>query len=96
MYPYHEQSLKDILREVADSMNWKAKLNEAKIKEIWAEKMGTTINFHTTQVKLRRDKLFIYINSSSLKHDLSFQKDKIKEFFNLELGGDVIKEVSIV
>lgn len=96
MYHYHEQSLKDILNEVAESLKWKPKLHQAKIRELWSEKMGTTINHHTTKILLRRNKLFIYINSASLKHELSYQKEQIITFFNVELGAQIIQEVSIV
>ncbi len=96
MHYHHQQSLKDILGEVSSSLNWNNKLHETKIKLLWSEKMGTTINQHTSKIRLRRDKLFIYINSASLKHELSFQKEKIREFFNQEFGDEVVKEVKIL
>ena len=57
--------------------------------------MGTTINHHTKEIKYRREKLYITIESSSLKQELSYEREKIKDMMNRALGGDFIKDVMI-
>ena len=90
-----EQKLGDVLKGMVDSMKWKEKLNETIVKETWKSKMGTTINHFTKEVKLRNKKLFISIESSSLKQELSYEREKIKEMMNHELGSDYIQDVII-
>ncbi|HHM21437.1 MAG TPA: DUF721 domain-containing protein [Bacteroidetes bacterium] len=90
-----EQRLSDVLKEMVDSLKWKNKLNETKIRQIWMEKMGTTINHHTKDIRLRKDKLYILIESSSLKQELSYEREKIKDMMNRELGSDCLKEVIV-
>ncbi len=90
-----EQKLGDVLKGMVDTMKWKEKLNETKIRETWKEKMGTTINHYTKEVKLRNKKLFISIESSSLKQELSYEREKIKDMMNHELGGDFVVDVII-
>ena len=90
-----EQKIGDVLKGMVDSPKWKDKLNETKIRETWKSKMGTTINHHTKEIKFRNEKLFISIESSSLKQELTYERDKIKEMMNKELGGEYIKDVMI-
>ena len=90
-----EQKISDVLKGMVDSMKWKEKLHETTIRETWKEKMGTTINHHTTEIKYRREKLYITIESSSLKQELSYGREKIREMMNLALGGDYVKQVMI-
>jgi predicted nucleic acid-binding Zn ribbon protein len=95
MHLENQQSLKEVLRDMVDTMKWKEKLNETRIRQIWSEKMGTTINHYTHEMNLKKDKLFIAITSASLKHELSYDREKIKTMMNRELGEDIVKEVII-
>ena len=90
-----EQKIGDILRGMAGSKKWKGKLNETKIRETWKGKMGTTINQYTKELRYRNEKLFITIEASSLKQELSYEREKIKNVMNQELGGDYVKDVII-
>ena len=90
-----EQKLGDVLKGMVDSMKWKDKLNETKIRDIWHQKMGTTINHHTREIKYRNGKIYLQIESSSLKQELSYEREKIKSMMNRELGGDYIQDVII-
>ena len=95
MHLENQHSLKDVLREMVDTMKWKEKLNETSIRQIWSEKMGTTINQYTREMNLRKGKLFITITSASLKNELSYDREKIREMMNRELGGDFVTDVII-
>lgn len=73
----------------------KPKLDEARIKERWAELMGKPIAKYTTDVSLKNGRLYIRIESAPLKKELTYSKEKIKELFNKEMGEDTIKDVLI-
>ncbi|MEO1258747.1 MAG: DUF721 domain-containing protein [Bacteroidota bacterium] len=90
-----EQKLSDVLKGMMDSMKWKEKLHETTIRDTWRDKMGTTINHHTKEIRYRREKLYIFIESSSLKQELSYEREKIKAMMNRALGGDYVKDVMI-
>ena len=76
-------------------MKWQEKLSETKIRKVWAEKMGTTINQYTKEVNLRKGKLFITITSASLKQELSYEREKIKEMMNAQLGSEAVVDVIV-
>jgi len=68
---------------------------EARAKQIWHETMGPTISGYTQNIYVKNRKLFITISSSSLRQEISFSKEKIKNFINDELGEEFIKGVVI-
>ncbi len=90
-----EQSMKEVLQLMVSEMKWDHKLNESRIKEFWTKKMGTTINQYTKEIKLRRGKLFITLESSPVKQELSYEREKLRKTLNQLLGGEVIKDIVI-
>jgi hypothetical protein len=95
MHLDHQHWLKDVLKDMVEDLHLKEKLNETKIRQVWRDKMGTTINHYTHEIKLRKDKLFISIDSAALKQEMSYEKEKIKAMMNAELGGNFVKEVIV-
>lgn len=91
----NEHSFKDVLKDMVDSMKWQEKLSEVKIRQIWTDKMGTTINNYTREINLRKGRLFITITSASLKQELSYEREKIKNMMNAQLGGEYVQDVII-
>ncbi len=91
----NQVSLKDALKEMLEVYRLKAKLNQTKINAVWIKLMGTSINKYTREIKLRRNKLYITIESASLRQELSFGKEKIIKIINEELGENYIEDVII-
>lgn len=91
----NQVSLKDALKEMLEVYRLKAKLNQTKINAVWIKLMGTSINKYTREIKLRRNKLYITIESASLRQELSFGKEKIIRIINEELGENYIEDVII-
>jgi len=92
---YNDKKLVDILKDVVAENKWKGKLYQTTVKEIWLKEMGVNVAQFTKEVKLRGKKLFISISSASLRQDLSYSKDKIKNVMNEGLGEEYIEEVVI-
>jgi hypothetical protein len=95
MYQHHQHTLKDALKDVIDELNWKEKLHQSKIQQVWKEKMGATINQYSKDLKFFKGKFFITIESASLKQELSYEREKIKEMLNREIGEVVVEDVII-
>ena len=62
---------------------------------LWEKLMGKTISTYTSNIRLRKNVLYLTILSAPLKHELSFGKEKIKSLLNDEIGEEVVKEVVI-
>jgi predicted nucleic acid-binding Zn ribbon protein len=95
MKRHNDQHLKDVLKEMVETYRLRSKLNQTKIKLLWTELMGPSIGRHTTDIKIRGKKLYVSINSSSLKQELSMGKEKIQNIINEQLGEEYIQEVVI-
>ena len=91
----NEQSLKDVLKDLVETYRLKSKLNQTRINSLWEKLMGNSISRYTKEIKVRKNKLYLTIESAPLRQELSFGRDKIKRMLNEELGEDYIHEVVI-
>lgn len=95
MKRHNDQILKDVLKDMVDRYKLRPKLNQTKIKSLWSKLMGPSISGYTKDIHVRGKKLFIQIDSASLRQELSMGKDKIKKIINEELGEEYIETVII-
>ncbi len=92
---YNDQPIADVLKELVAKNNWKSKLYQNKVKQIWVLKMGPSISGYTREIKLRGKKLFISIGSAPLRQELSYSKTKIIDLINEGLGEEYVTDVII-
>ena len=55
--------------------------------------MGKNVNSYTNEIVLKKNTLYVNLNSSVLRQELSFGKQKIIDLLNKELGKTVIKKI---
>lgn len=58
--------------------------------------MGPVVSGYTRKIRLDEHTLLLYIDSASLKMELSIMKEKILEQINERLGETYVKEVRIL
>ena len=85
------QALDNMITE----LGLKGKLDESRIKDMWVQVIGKPIAKYTSAISLKEGKLYIKVESAALKQELSYSREKIKELFNKELAGPVIKDVVV-
>lgn len=73
----------------------KDKLAEVDIVQQWEKLMGKLIAKNTQKIYIKDKKLFLYIESSALKQELTYSKSKIIDIINKESGTSLIHEVII-
>ncbi len=91
----NDEPIKNVLKQFMDGYNHKPKVLKAKIVSSWESLMGKTIDSYTKDIQVHNQKMYIYIDSSPLRQELSYAKDKIKKLVNEELGEEYIKQVII-
>ena len=89
----NEVSLKEAIQDLIETYKLGSKLNEVTIVNSWEKLMGKIIAKHTDEIKLVNQKLFIRLNSSVLREELSYAKSKIISLINNELGSNTVKDV---
>ena len=57
--------------------------------------MGPGVATHTSSVKLQNKTLIIHLNSSVLREELSYGKEKIIKMMNEEIGSEIISKIML-
>lgn len=86
----------EAIREMIEYYNLEGKLHEARIIGSWESIVGTMIARHTTNLYIKRRKLHVVLDSSVIRNELSFARNKIVKLLNKEAGAAVIDEVVLL
>lgn len=91
----NEHSVGEVINQLIETYKLRDKLNEVKIRRIWEELMGNAVSNRTAAINIRNGVLQIKITSSPLREELTYQRTRILELMNKELGAEFLKEVII-
>lgn len=88
-------SIGDAIKEFLNKSRIKGGIQALQIADVWEQIMGKTVARYTDKLQIIGDKLIITTSVAPLKHELKYQKEKIKQRVNEALGQKVINEVII-
>jgi predicted nucleic acid-binding Zn ribbon protein len=92
----NDQPLKDALEELLDSYHLKERVNEKRLIENWEKIFGKTISKYTKKISVRSAKLFLTIDSASLRQELTFNKVKMIERINESIAPGFVQEIILI
>ena len=88
------QSLGDAIRlYLSEKQTFNRKLLENRVVNSWGELMGNTVASYTSQVEIRRQKLYVTLTSSVLRHNLMLSRQEIIQKINEKIGSEVINDI---
>ena len=87
------QSMQDLMKDFITENKLSKGINQLMVKEAWVKLMGNGINSHTSSIELNGKNLIVKLNSSVLREELSYGKEKIIKMMNDELGSNLISKV---
>lgn len=90
-----EISLGDALQQFLNKSKLKSGMQAMQIEDVWEKIMGKTVAKYTDKLQIISSTLFVTTSVAPLKNELLYQKEKIIEMVNKELGEKVIKEVVV-
>jgi len=90
-----EFSINQAIQEFLKQSRIKGGIQALQIEDVWEQIMGKTIARYTDKLQIIGDKLIITTTVAPLKHELVYQKEKIKQRVNEALGQKVINEVIV-
>ena len=90
-----EFSIGQAIQEFLKQSRIKGGIQALQIEDAWEQIMGKTIARYTDKLQIIGDKLIITTSVAPLKHELVYQREKIKQRVNEALGQKVINEVVI-
>ena len=89
-------SIEDLMQLFIKENKLTKGMQKIKIEETWHKMMGQGVTVHTTSVKLQNKTLVIQLNSSVLREELSYGKDKIIKMMNEEIGEEIISKLMLI
>ena len=89
-------SIEDLMQLFIKENKLTKGMQKMKIEETWHKMMGQGVTVHTTSVKLQNKTLVIQLNSSVLREELSYGKDKIIKMMNEEIGEEIISKLMLI
>ena len=92
---HNDENLGVLIRRLVESYGLKDRLAEVRLRQLWLELIGQGLDAYTRSIQLKEGKLYIRIESASLRQELSYAKEKIQRFMNEGLGENRIQEVII-
>ncbi len=91
----NQQSIGEAITEFLERFRIDVKLAEVAAIASWEKLMGATIAKRTKEIVIKNKTLYLKIESSALKDELSYSKEKIKDLMNKEAGQIVVENVDI-
>jgi hypothetical protein len=90
-----EISMAEALQQFLKKSKLKTGIQAMQIEDVWEKIMGKTVAKYTDKLQIVGSTLFVNTVVAPLKNELLYQKEKIIEMVNSELGEKIIKEVVI-
>lgn len=87
------KKLDEALQDFVSTNKLQTGLDKVNAREVWNRQMGPAIAKYTTSLRLDGDTLYVQLNSSVLREELSYGKEKIIRMLNEELGKELLKKL---
>jgi hypothetical protein len=91
----NDQTLKEAIGDFFKSEKMDGKLMEIKVINNWEKIVGKLIASQTNKIYFFDGKLHLQIESPALRQELNYQRFKIVELVNNEVGVELIKDVVV-
>ncbi len=89
----NEETFGGVLNRLLKAYGLEDGYHAAAVITHWEKLMGTAVARRTKQVKLDKGTLTIYLESASLRQELSYSKEKIAEKINAEMDMNLVQRV---
>lgn len=89
-------SLGDVLKKLVNQYGIGEKLVEARVISVWEDVVGKMIARHTVKLYIRKNKLFIQLDSAALKNEIAYARTKLLETIREKTESNLIDEIVIL
>jgi hypothetical protein len=90
-----QYSFSEAIQEFLKQSRIKGDIHALQIEDVWEQIMGKTIANYTDKLQIIGDKLIISTKVAPLKHELIYQREKIRQRVNEALAQKIINEVIV-
>ena len=89
----NDQTMKEAVDSMLKAFRLEDKMQQVKLIDSWEKIMGPTVANRTTDIKFYGKKLFVTLNSASLRQELFQEREKIVKLLNTDSGSEVVTEI---
>lgn len=91
----NETSVGDAIRQFLKDNRLEDKLNETRLISAWETVTGALVARHTEKLQIRNRKLYVKVDSASLRQEIDYQRTKLRIELNQVAGAEVIDEIIV-
>lgn len=88
-----EITLKDAIMQLLRTYHLEDKLIEHRLIANWEVVVGTMISRHTKDIWLKDKKLYVKLDSPTIRMELSYRRSQLVELLNESVGKELITDV---
>ena len=88
-----DRHIKEVLNQYLHEGKISSGFTAERIRKVWGEMMGPSVEKHTRKVKYKKGELSIAIDSSVLKYELIQNSSKIIDRLNEAIGSEAVKDI---
>lgn len=92
----NDKKIDDVIKSWLEETDLSDGYYQTQLKTEWKEIVGPFIAERTRSVKYFNKLLIVELNSSSLKHELKFYPNKIRDAVNEYLKAEAVTEVKVI
>ena len=87
--------LKGVFEEMIKSYKMKDHFKVEQIKTLWKEVVGEYISNHTEKLVIKKNILYVKIDSPELRNELQYAKTKLIQNLNYKIGETYITDIKL-
>jgi len=89
----NSQALGEVIQRYLEALDIDDKLKEVRLIKSWESLVGKMISNKTNKMYIKDKKLFVYLNSSIARNELSMVRDDLVKRLNEQAGGEIIEDI---
>jgi len=89
----NQQIIGTVIKKLLKKQNLKVRLEELNVLDYSKEVLGKNLMKYITDLSIEKNTLFIKVNSSVVRNELSYQKTNLRKRINKKTGKEFLKEI---
>ena len=89
----NEQTLKEAITELLKSYKLENGVNNSRLIKSWDQVTGDMISKHTERIFIKKNTLYVKLDSPALKHELSFARNKLIKLLNKSVNQNIVEDI---
>lgn len=95
MKRHNDLPISEVLKQLSQQSKFKPNLIQQKLESEWENWLGKTVAKHTNKISVRGTKLYVNMNSSTMKYEMNLGRERLLQLIHQKLGENYFEEIVI-